>query len=270
MEAYTSPTTQSDMSAPSQAPIITSAEHSGLLADHLERCRETFAVQDRGQWAIMASRVDVIENNLTEVVNTVEGLRSDISSLETTLSQINSRLSEMSTSMTAITFQFTQIDTRLTDMSSRSGDRFTQTNSRFAAIDSRFTDVESRIDSRFHQADLRINNRFDLVDTQVADLGSQLTAMDTHIDDRFNQVDSRFAEMAAKNVKSQIRMEALLTAYTYDVLEPLYNLDTGAEIEAIHSRADLEGSHSISYSGSSCDGRLFDTAGNRARKAKGG
>ncbi|KAG6111878.1 hypothetical protein E4U14_002244 [Claviceps sp. LM454 group G7] len=37
--------------------------------------------KDRGQWAIMASRVDVVENVLTEVVNTVEGLRSDISSL---------------------------------------------------------------------------------------------------------------------------------------------------------------------------------------------
>ncbi|KAG6297831.1 hypothetical protein E4U46_003726 [Claviceps purpurea] len=68
------------------------------------------------------------------------------------------------------------------------------------------------------------------------------------------------------------RFNNRLTAYTYDVLEPLYNLATGAEIQAIHSRADLEGSHGISYSapGSFRDGRLFEPAGNRARKVKRG
>lgn len=51
---------------------------------------------------------------------------------------------------------------------------------------------------------------------------------------------------ASRNKNMTSRFNNRLTAYTYDVLEPLYNLDTGAEIEAIHSRADLEGSHSIS------------------------
>ncbi|KAG5943739.1 hypothetical protein E4U59_000107 [Claviceps monticola] len=123
---------------------------------------------------------------------------------------------------------------RLTEVDSRTCDRFNQMDSRVDKMDTRVLQMDTRalqMDTRFTK-----RNRASSLDSWIRTLGPRLTEM-------LSDMNSQFAEMNKKYVKSDIKMEAIFANKMPwapdDILEPLFNLDTGAEIQGVHFRADL-------------------------------
>ncbi|CCE34394.1 uncharacterized protein CPUR_08326 [Claviceps purpurea 20.1] len=185
-------------------------------------CRSSSAVQDGGQPTLLTSRVDALEDDVQDLNRQMDSVNDKLDKFETMMAAINNQLKAMKESNDKLTSQMTKLE---------------------SSMDSRFTEMESGLDTRF----TKMNNQMTKMDLSM---NSRFQDMNSRVDDLRSDMNSRFEEMTQKCDKTSIKMEALnkntmsrfdnrLPGAPPDALEPLFNVNTGEEIQSIHSRADF-------------------------------
>ncbi|CCE34397.1 uncharacterized protein CPUR_08329 [Claviceps purpurea 20.1] len=242
-----SPTMQSSVFAASQPDCPTAAEDARVIAGQLESCRNLPAVPDGSELAVLAARMNVFEGRMTNIEDSVDSLSGKMDSFHKKLSAIDSQLQEMREANAKMASRLTQMDSRTYDQFKDMDSQYDSMYCRSNQMDLRVNQIDSRLnqmDTRVYQTDTRVYQMESSVKSRFKDTNSRLTEMRS-------DMNSQFAEMNKKYVKSDIKMEALnrntISRFANkmpwapdDILEPLFNLDTGAEIRGVHFRADLD------------------------------
>ncbi|KAG6021320.1 hypothetical protein E4U19_005771 [Claviceps sp. Clav32 group G5] len=194
-------------------------------------CRSSSAVQDFGQPTLLTSRVDALEDTVQDLDRQMDSVNVKTDTFETTMAAIHNQPKAMKESNDKMTSQVTKLE---------------------LSMNSRFTEMELSMDSRFKKLNTQItkmNNDLKKVDLSI---NSRLQDMNSRITELSSDMHSGFEEMTQKNDQTSIKMEALnkntmsrfdnrLPGAPPDALEPLFNVNTGKQIQSVNSRADFAG-----------------------------
>ncbi|KAG5959348.1 hypothetical protein E4U57_000742 [Claviceps arundinis] len=223
-----------------QQQIVTVTDRARQFVESIIDCRSSSAVQDGGQTTLLASRVDAIEDTVQDLERQMGSVNTKMDTFETTMAAIHDQLRAMKESNDKLTSQVTRLELNI--------------DSRFTEMDDKFTNLESSMESSMDSRFKKMDAKFTKMNTQMKkmdqSMNTQLQGMNSRIAKLSSDMHSGFAEMTEKNQKTSIKMEALnkntmarfdnrLPGAPPDALEPLFNVNTGKQIQSVNSRADF-------------------------------
>ncbi|KAG6281030.1 hypothetical protein E4U46_000455, partial [Claviceps purpurea] len=204
MDSNTTPT-QAGSSAADLPDFSAVAEFArdfgGSLGDQLNKFNNLPAVQNGAQWEQLRTRVDGLENSLTDVQGAVTVTQGDFTTLRN--------------EVTTLRGEFTTFQNVVTSL----GDDMTSIRGNMTVLTE---------DVRLLGADLSEQMRS--LATRMDDVINRLT------ESTQDQAEARI-RLEALNKNTIARLNNRLS--TGDALEPLYSVLTGREIEDVHSRTEL-------------------------------